>query len=442
MNATTDLIRDNPALLAMVLLLAIGTLVFGTLGIVMSRSGASRRPIMFVGGMFALVVLPQFAYHLGVATGVVPVRSLTWLPAADKASVYGWVERESVLAVRGGAFADLAAVFGPGVDVTLGSDVRTTGGTLPFGNADAAHMVVVPPDGSAIVARFPSSSGAESAAREYARQALGLWPEIGADGLRTATRPAGDVVKVALAGRTLVIVSGTNEGALGKRLQTLGAIAPAQAPSDLGSENYWLFRPGVLPALLVVLILAYVFAFFKGAAWAGTVPAVASAQPVTPAELRQRLLAIDSVNVPLTITDEDNGQRLVATWRFADARWLDLARARSMRYVARLILELDPSAPVVRVTEQMTRFDADAGMGGASIEWRTLRGITFFQTERGHVFGLQFDANGRPQPKLDYAWRFDAQEMKAPLIDIVTRAGWQWRPTPWSGPASLRWLTD
>src|SRR5690606_868600 len=65
--------------------------------------------------------------------------------------------------------------------------------------------------------------------------------------------------------------------------------------------------------------------------------------------------------------------------------WLDLARARSMRYVARVVLDLDAEANVVRVTEQMTRFDGSAGLGGASVEWRTLRGVTFFQVERGRV---------------------------------------------------------
>jgi hypothetical protein len=338
--------------------------------------------------------------------------------------VYGWVEREDALAARDGVFADFAAVFGPGVDVTLGSDLRATAGTVgaPFAGAEAAHMVVLPPDGSAIVARFSNSSAAERAAQEYARQAFGSWPAVGDDGLRTAARPAGDIVKMALAGRALVIVSGAHEGSIAKRVQTIGAIMPADAPSDPGSENYWLFRPGVLPALIVVLIAVYVFAFFRGATWAGSVPAVPDAQPASSMELRQR-------------------RRLVATWRFADARWLDLARARKLRYVARVVMDLDPDDSVVRVTEQMTRLDASAGAGGASLEWQTLRGVTFFQVERGRVFGLQFDASGRPRPALKYDWRFDAREMKAPLIDIVTRAGWQWRQTPWAGPASLRWLT-
>lgn len=89
MTAIAALVRDNPGLLAMFVLLVIGTLVLGSLAIVLWRSGASLRPIVFVGGMMTLVWLPQFAYHVGVATGAIPRRNLTWMPAADQASVYG-----------------------------------------------------------------------------------------------------------------------------------------------------------------------------------------------------------------------------------------------------------------------------------------------------------------------------------------------------------------
>src|SRR5690606_2212494 len=124
-------------------------------------------------------------------------------------------------------------------------------GVAPFANAEAARMALLPPAGSAIVARFPSNAAASSAAREYTRQALGVWPDLDADGLRTASRPAGDAVKLAVVGPTLVIVSGMDDRSATKHLHTLGAIAPARAPSGPGSERYWLYRPGVLPALLV-----------------------------------------------------------------------------------------------------------------------------------------------------------------------------------------------
>lgn len=442
MSATTNLLRDNPGLLTMVVLLAIGAIVLAVFAGIMARAGASMRPLVFVGGLVALVILPQFAYHLGVATGAIPRRSLTWMPASEQARVYGWVENEAALAVRDGAFANLDTLFGADAAAAPGSDLRAVGGALPFADALAARMVVLPPADSVIVARFESSSAMEKATRAYATQALGLWPEIGSDGLRTASRPAGDVVKIAQAGRTLVIVSGADERAALKRLHSIGALSPGQAPSDPGSENYWLYRPAVLAAIVIGLVLLYVVVFFRGAVWAGEVPSQPAASALTADQLRQRLLAIDAADIPLTITETKAGQTIVAAWRFADARWLDMARAHRISYQSRVILDLDAEARVVRVTDQLTRFDASAGMGGASLAWQTQRGLTFFQVERGRVFGLQFDGEGRPMPKLDYAWRFDSNEMKAPLIEVVTAAGWRWRPTPWSGPAWLRWLTD
>lgn len=69
------------------------------------------------------------------------------------------------------------------------------------------------------------------------------------------------------------------------------------------------------------------------------------------------------------------------------------------------------------------------------------RGIAFFQLERERVFGVQLDERGRPTANLSYEYRFDARELKAPLIELVTAAGWTWRPTLLEGPAWLRWMT-
>ena len=63
MSTTIAVLFENPGLLAMTVALAIGAVVFGGLGLVMASSDASLRPIMFVGGLFLLVLLPQFAYH-------------------------------------------------------------------------------------------------------------------------------------------------------------------------------------------------------------------------------------------------------------------------------------------------------------------------------------------------------------------------------------------
>jgi hypothetical protein len=71
-----------------------------------------------------------------------------------------------------------------------------------------------------------------------------------------------------------------------------------------------------------------------------------------------------------------------------------------------------------------------------------MTGIDFFQAEQSHVFGVQLDEQRRFKPEFPYTYRFNLSEMKSPLIAAVTRAGWNWRPTVWQGPAWLRWLTD
>jgi hypothetical protein len=65
-----------------------------------------------------------------------------------------------------------------------------------------------------------------------------------------------------------------------------------------------------------------------------------------------------------------------------------------------------------------------------------------FQREHQRVFGVQLDEQGRFKPQLSYAYNFNLEEMKAPLMEAVAHAGWDWRPTVWQGPTWLRWLTE
>jgi len=108
----------------------------------------------------------------------------------------------------------------------------------------------------------------------------------------------------------------------------------------------------------------------------------------------------------------------------------------------RIRMVLDEANHTVRATDYVASFDWSAGRGGANLEWKTGFGIVFFQYEHQRVFGLRLDDQGRFKPELGYAYTFNLQEMKSPLIEAVTRAGWNWRPTVWQGPTWLRWLTE
>jgi len=439
-------LRANPAVAGMAMLTTIATLVLGAIGIYMSRAGMSLRPIVFMAVFFGIVIGPQFAFHLAQALGAIPKRELAWTFGKDRPHP-GWTEQEAALRAEDGRFADPASVFGPNVDRDLVTDLRRAGPDLPFGSAEVAAMGIIPPTSSAMVARYADHAAAERAAAQYLMMAAGVVPPRGADGTMTVTRPQGDVAKAVVAGRTLVVLTGPDDAALAERLRSSRVVSPVPQTAFVPTEtatpearDFWLYRPPVLIASVLALVVIASLWFFRGAAWAATVAAREGVAPQPSDALRQQLLGVGALDVPLDVREQSDG-RIAVTWRFADAKWVDLARAHGMRRTHRILLELDERSRTVYPTEQQSRLDWSAGANGGGVEWSTMMGIVFFQVEHQRVFGLQLDERGRFVPKVSYAYTFNLQEMKAPLISAVTEAGWQWRPTLWQGPAWMRWLT-
>lgn len=438
-----SLLKSHPAVLASLGATAIVALVLTVLAVTMSRAGMSLRPLVFVAVFMAMVGGPQLLFHLAREFGWIPKRDLTWVPAADRVARDGYVEVEDALRAANGVFADPLAVFGPGADPDLLTDLTRLGAQGPFPGAQVAQMAILPPAGTTVVARFPAAPEAEAALERYLAAAVGVVPGPALDGARIAPRPGGDVVLALTAGRTLLVLTGPDERSLRAALAGSRIIRPAR-PDDaaaIAARDYWLYRPAVLAALAAMLLAGVVLWFFKGSTWAATVPAVSGAPTMTEQDLRRQLLALNDLDAPWRVAEETPGGRLVATWRYAEARWVDLARARGVRATHRVLIDLDATHRVARPTEQSSRFDWSAGPGGAGAEWKTGLGITFFQVEHQRVLGLQLDERGQFTTRLSHTWTFDLQEMKAPLIAVVTGGGWTWRPTVWHGPAWLRWLT-
>lgn len=248
------------------------------------------------------------------------------------------------------------------------------------------------------------------------------------------------------------IWTGKDDATIRNRMTAGGFRIPRRAPlaatetsqpatkASATSENTDSFKFAFVGALAVYLFLIVLY-FFKGAAWAGTYRAKSS-PPVTATELAARLDAINSLEVPFRIERGAQPNEFFATWRYADAKWLDLARARGMNRTFRIRMTLDERNGTVRATDYAASFDWSAGRGGADLEWKSSLGIVFFQYEHQRVVGLQLDEQGRFKPELSYAYTFNLNEMKSPLIEAVTHAGWNWRPTVWQGPTWLRWLTE
>lgn len=434
MNSLSAILRANPGLTVAVAMCLGFPLVLALLGFILRASGASLRPVVFMAGL----MMPLAALFL--VAGLVNARA----PGTEPESSFN-------LAVTDGRFADRAKLFGADIPA---EQIRDAKSVFPefFAEAEHAELCLAGTGETTLVAQFLTAEAAKRAA-----ESLWKWfrvtntsgdEERGWRGKRSRN---GDYFEMLRTGRHLLLWTALTEETCAARRAASGAItaAPDLKPAP---------RAPVLPALqplgalfqtagmklggVLLLVALYTLWFFKGAAWAGSSPAVAGAPRITATELAVRLGAINALDVPFRVERGSLPDEFFATWRYADAMWIDLARARGLRRTFRIRLTLDEAAHTVRATDYAAEFDWSAGRDGAGVQWKAMTGIVFFQAEQSHVFGVQLDEQGRFKPELSYAYKFNLSEMKSPLIAAVTRAGWNWRPTVWQGPAWLRWLTE
>jgi hypothetical protein len=446
-----QLLRANIGLSISLGLLGAGILVCALVGFIMARSGVSTRPIYWFAGFFALVVFPQIIGHFYKAL----VTTRTEAPrAAALAQIAVPSGDDTSTAARA---MDAKSLFGPDVNPQLISDVRAAYGDL-FAEAEFARFAVLPNGETVLLARFKNSSAAEKAWVNYLRVA-GLQTGGKGDSHRgyTITRPVGDRVYALPFGTMLGVWTGADDTTIRARMMAGGFEIPRRAPlneagasdaNDAGKTASTAHKPksplrialiGFGIAVYTLILVAY---FFKGSAWSGTYRAKLGVTPVTATELAARLEAINLLDVPFQIERGEQPNEFFATWRYADAKWIDLARVRGMKRTLRTRMVMDEASHKVRATDYFASYDWSAGRGGANLEWKAGLGLVLFQREHQRVFGLQLDEQGRFKSELSYSYNFNLEEMKAPLMEAVARAGWDWRPTVWQGPKWLRWLTE
>ena len=424
--------RANPGLIVALALCVGPPLVLVLVGLIMRGAGASLRPMVFIGGLFLPIVIPFVIGQL--------VRAR--LPAPKLPG--------TALAVRDGQFVDREKLFGAGIAPEL---IREAKSGLPgiLDEAEAAEVGMTANGGTVLIAQFPGEEETKRASAAYSK-GFQLRNTSGDEenGWR-ATRMQGDHIEMLRTGRQLFVWTGlTKEAAAARRAASdLAAQFPSLKPAPLPPlfpalqplANF--FAPPLMKFIgLVLLVFIYSLWFFKGIGWSASARPVAGAAVAPASDLVSRLMAINNLDVPFTITQGASPDELFADWRYADARWIDIARAHGMRKTFRIRLTLDDASRVVRATDYTAEYDWSVGRSSASIAWKAATGTVLFQKERQTVFGLQFDERGRPKLAASYPYKFDVNEMKSPIITAITQAGWTWRPVAWQGPSWLRWLTE
>ncbi|MEQ1748567.1 MAG: hypothetical protein ABL974_04050 [Prosthecobacter sp.] len=425
-------LRANEGLIAAIVLCMGPALLLSLIGFVMRSGGASLRPIVFIAVLFLPIVVPFFIGQLVLARTPAPMQ-----PAA-------------ALAVTNGKFTEREKLFGAGIPAELIREAKS-GMSGILDEAEVAEVGITMSGETVLIAQFSGEEETKRAGAAYHRS-YQLQNSSGDEekGWR-ATRMQGDYIEMLRTGRQLFVWSGlTQEAAATRRAASDLAIqfpalkAASQPPLFPALQPLAAFFAPVFMKVISILLLVFIYTlwFFKGAGWASSSQAVAGAPIMPESDLVSRLMSINDLDVPFSITRSDRANELIADWRYADAKWIDLARAHGMRKTFRIKLTLDESAHTVRATDYISEFDWSVGRSRASIQWKAAMGLVFFQKEQQTVFGLQLDDQGHLKPVVSYTYKFDLNEMKSPIMTAITKAGWTWRPTAWQGPVWLRWLTE
>ena len=184
--------------------------------------------------------------------------------------------------------------------------------------------------------------------------------------------------------------------------------------------------PIVVSILLYVLLLVPLWG--RVASWSATVLPKPGIEPVSEAELRQRLLAINETDSPLQVIEGKKG-KMDIVWRLADAKWAGLLTLNKIKRTQIIRIKLSGEDAACRAIDisKTVRGSADAGTLHFGFSLNFFRGIVFFQKEYETQYGLVYK-EGRLAIDNAYRYTFNSAEMKSPVMQIVRDSGWRYKP--------------
>jgi hypothetical protein len=144
---------------------------------------------------------------------------------------------------------------------------------------------------------------------------------------------------------------------------------------------------------------------------------------LSPDEVADRILALNRQTAPFQIVDgRSEGADLIAEWKIVDAEWYELFAKAGLEKVFRIYLKLDPAKREVRASDREYTVEWRAGVPGLSVAASAFRG-----QKQSIEFGKAYAFTETLSPGVVYNYRFDTRELKGPIQDAVTDAGWTYR---------------
>jgi hypothetical protein len=156
----------------------------------------------------------------------------------------------------------------------------------------------------------------------------------------------------------------------------------------------------------------------------------AGVEPVGRDELIKRIRALSGDKKPFTVKPSDETD-LVAELNIVDATWYEIFAKAELKKTYRILLLLDDAAREVRALEETGELSWKAGVPSASFSAEFFRGRTLAQKEFGTAYAFKDKSPGSFGKVYEY--HFDVNDVKEPLIEAVTAAGWSYVPVTSKG---------
>jgi hypothetical protein len=254
------------------------------------------------------------------------------------------------------------------------------------------------------------------------------WQSSGPGYLNYSLSDPGLRGQVKLIDEMIVHVQGRDNDTIEKTFRQAGLIIPnpkANILTNIAHSNKYIVH-------LAIFILVYATIqlpiWNRVASWAATIKPRHGIEPVSEPELRQRLLAINSMDVPFHVVERKR-KKLDIVWRLADAKWVGLMTANKVSRVEIMRLRLsdhDKSCRAVEISKTV-KASADGSSLQFGFSFSFFRGIVFGQWEYEKQFGLIFRDGGLTFDTA-YEYKFSLSELKNPLVNIIVSSGWSFKP--------------
>lgn len=284
---------------------------------------------------------------------------------------------------------------------------------------------------STILALYPTEADATQGFHGYLRY-HGIPRDKSADGHLGLlyNRPVGGRL-FALRHRKLVgIWIADSDASLRTAVQESGITLPlgsALYPPEAAPPGFW-ERHADLVLLGPVILFGLLFLGTRGLSWAGGEPPRAGTTPAPPQQLATFLQRLNELSLPIRIRPAESPQEFIAEWRLDVPHWRHLAVANRIPRLRRIRLSLDPDSHRVVGLEQTAEWSPEEPTGQPATGWRTNPWLVFFLRPLRRPPGIVYDTHGVPHSDTSARFEMRTTEFRDPLISIVTRCGWEWRP--------------